>query len=274
MKPTDPHGRTRQVGMGYRREMHGWDMAQLDADFVEVVPENWLRRDRAPLHALRAMGKPVRLHGVSLNLGGSSPIATDFLRSVRALMDELQTPHYSDHLAASGDAHQLYDLFPVETTPAEARRVSGRIQQAQDTLGCRIAVENATWYTNRGTMAEPEFIAEVVARADCLLLLDLNNVVVNHKNHGRDTLNDFVARLDLSRVSYLHVAGHEFDARWGMYIDTHSKPVEPATRQMAHWLQDRCGLDVLLEWDNDVPGPKVFNQEIAWLRHSSTTCAA
>ncbi len=274
MKHADPQGRARQVGIGYRREMHGWDMSQLDADFVEAVPENWLRRDRAPLHALRTLGKPVRLHGVSLNLGGTSCIDPAWVRSVRALMDELQTPFYSDHLAASGDAHQLYDLFPVETTLAEVRRVSARIQQVQDLLGCRIAVENATWYTNRGTMAEPDFISEIVARADCHLLLDLNNVVVNHKNHGVHTLEDFVSRLDLKRVSYLHVAGHEFDARLGMYLDTHSQPVEPATRQMAQRLSNACGLDVLLEWDNDVPAPQVFNQEIAWLRHSSTMCEA
>ena len=262
------------VGMGFRREMIDWDMSHLDADFFEVVPENWLRRDRAPLQALRAMGKPVRLHGVSLNLGGTSLIDAPFLRSVRALMDELHTSFYSDHLAASGDAHQLYDLFPVETTPAEVRRVSDRIRQAQDILGCRIAVENATWYTNRGTLSEPDFISAIVERADCQLLLDLNNVVVNHKNHGCNSLQDFVARLDLARVSYLHVAGHEFDARFGMYLDTHSQPVEPATRQMAQALRAHWQLDVLLEWDNDVPTPDVFNQEITWLRHSSTMCAA
>lgn len=268
------HRHSPLVGMGFRREMLDWDMSRLDADFFEVAPENWLRRDRAPLQALRAMGKPVRLHGVSLNLGGTSPLDAAFLRSVRALMDELDTYFYSDHLAASGDAHQLYDLFPVETTPAEVRRVSDRIRQAQDILGCRIAVENTTWYTNRGTLAEPEFISAIVEKADCLLLLDLNNVVVNHKNHGRHTLADFVAALDLARVSYLHVAGHEFDARLGMYLDTHSQPVEPATRHVAQQLRERWPLDVLLEWDNDVPAPAVLNREIAWLRHSSTMCAA
>lgn len=269
-----PHRHLPLVGMGFRREMLHWDMSRLDADFFEVAPENWLQRDRTPLQALRTMGKPVRLHGVSLNLGGTSPIDSTFLQAIRTLMDELQTPFYSDHLAASGDAHQLYDLFPVETSPAEVRRVSERIRQVQDMLGQRIAVENTTWYTNRGTLAEPEFIADIVDKADCLLLLDLNNIVVNHKNHGRDTLTDFVGRLDLTRVSYLHVAGHEFDARFGMYLDTHSQPVEPATRQMAQDLRARWDLDVLLEWDNDVPEPPVFNQEIAWLRHSSTMCAA
>jgi uncharacterized protein len=114
----------------------------------------------------------------------------------------------------------------------------------------------------------------VIERADCHLLLDLNNVVVNHKNHGIEPLDAFVAQLDLARVSYLHVAGHEFDPRFDMFIDTHSRPIEAQTAQMARKLQQTHGLDVLLEWDNDVPMPDVFNQEIACLRRSSSMCAA
>lgn len=258
------------IGLGWRREMADWDRHAVQADFFEVVPENWLRRDRAPLHALRATGRPVHLHGVSLNLGGQSPIDTPFLRDVGRLMDELGTPHYSDHLAASGDAHQLYDLFPIPFTADEVVRVADRIRAAQDVLGRRIAVENTTWYTNIGPIPEPDFLAAVAERADCQVLLDLNNIVVNHKNHGGLALDAFVQRVDLRRVSYLHVAGHEFDARFGLHIDTHSQPVEPGTRAMAQRLQAEAGLPVLLEWDNDVPSLEVINQELAWLRSTTT----
>lgn len=258
------------IGLGWRREMADWDRHAVQADFFEVVPENWLRRDRAPLHALRATGRPVHLHGVSLNLGGQSPIDTPFLRDVGRLMDELGTPHYSDHLAASGDAHQLYDLFPIPFTADEVMRVADRIRAAQDVLGRRIAVENTTWYTNIGPIPEPDFLAAVAERADCQVLLDLNNIVVNHKNHGGLALDAFVQRVDLRRVSYLHVAGHEFDARFGLHIDTHSQPVEPGTRAMAQRLQAEAGLPVLLEWDNDVPSLDVINQELAWLRSTTT----
>lgn len=258
------------IGLGWRREMADWDRHAVQADFFEVVPENWLRRDRAPLHALRATGRPVHLHGVSLNLGGQSPIDTPFLRDVGRLMDELGTPHYSDHLAASGDAHQLYDLFPIPFTADEVVRVADRIRAAQDVLGRRIAVENTTWYTNIGPIHEPDFLAAVAERADCQVLLDLNNIVVNHKNHGGLALDAFVQRVDLRRVSYLHVAGHEFDARFGLHIDTHSQPVEPGTRAMAQRLQAEAGLPVLLEWDNDVPSLDVINQELAWLRSTTT----
>ena len=119
------------IGLGFRREMRDWDMAALGADFFEVAPENWLRRPREPLHRLRALGCPVFLHGVSLNLGGTSDICADFVRSVRDLLAELGSEHYSDHLAASGDAHQLYDLFPIPFTQAEARRVAARTRGAR-----------------------------------------------------------------------------------------------------------------------------------------------
>ncbi len=259
------------AGLGYRREMADWDMSAVEADFFEVAPENWVHRDRDPLHRLRASGRAVHLHGVSLNLGGTTPLNQAFLRAVRALMDELGTPYYSDHLAASGDAHQLYDLFPVPFTEAEACRVSDRIQCVQDVLGRRIAVENTTWYTNIGTMPEFAFLAQVVARADCSLLLDLNNIVVNHKNHGGQGLAAFVGEVDLARVSYLHVAGHEFDARFDLHIDTHSAPVEAPTADMARHLHRTHGLPILLEWDNDVPDLDTLNRELACLRPSTTT---
>lgn len=258
-------------GLGYRREMADWDMSAVQADFFEVVPENWIRRDRAPLHDLIASGRPIHLHGVSLNLGGTSPVDTAFLHALKGLIDDLGAQHYSDHLAASGDAHQLYDLFPIPFTVAEVQRVSDRIKQTQDVLGRRMAIENSTWYTNIGDMAEADFLAAIAERADCGILLDLNNITVNHKNHGGHDLDAFIARIDLNRVSYMHVAGHEFDARFGLYIDTHSQPVEPPTAAMARRLQQTHGIPVLLEWDNDLPDMATINRELACLQTPSTT---
>lgn len=254
------------IGLGYRREMRDWDIAALDADFFEVAPENWLRRSREPLHQLLALGRPVFLHGVSLNLGGTSEISADFVRGVRDLLAELGTDRYSDHLAASGDAHQLYDLFPIPFTLGEARRVAERISRVQDLLGQRMAIENSSWYTNVGEMSEPEFLMEVVRRADCRILLDLNNIDVNRKNHGGPDLDAYVAQVDFSRVSYMHVAGHEFDERFGMHVDTHSQPVEPHTARKARALHAAHGLPILLEWDNDIPDAATLNRELASLR--------
>ncbi|MGE5450499.1 MAG: DUF692 domain-containing protein [Acidobacteriota bacterium] len=262
------------AGLGYRRDMADWDLSALHADFFEVVAENWVHRDRSPLHRLIESGRPVQLHGVSLNLGGTSPIRPDFLRELRDLIDDLGATHYSDHLAASGDAHQLHDLFPIPFTVAEVARVSDRIRQVQDTLGRRIAVENSTWYTNIGDMPEADFLAAVAERADCQILLDINNIAVNHKNHGVSQgalgIEAFIARLDLGRVSYLHVAGHEYDERFGLYIDTHSEPVESQTVEAARRLHRQHGLPILLEWDNDLPDLHTLNRELSCLTSMTT----
>lgn len=258
------------LGLGFRREMADWNMSAIEADFFEVVSENWIRRDRAPLKELIASGRPVHLHGVSMNLGGPAPIDRGYLLSLRELADDLGARHVSDHLATSGDAHQLYDLFPIPFTVSEVARVADRIRGVQDVLGRRIAIENSTWYTNRCEMPEADFLAAVAERSDCHILLDLNNIVVNHKNHGGLDLSGFIARVDVNRVSYLHVAGHEFDERFGLHIDTHSEPVEAATAAMARQLHASLGLDILLEWDNDVPGPDRINQELRCLKPIST----
>lgn len=260
------------VGLGYRREMHNWDMSQVQAHFFEVVPENWINRDRAPLHALIQANHPVYLHGVSLNLGGHSPIAPEFLRHIRALMDELGCPYYSDHLASSGDAHQLYDLFPIPFTEAEIQRVSNRIDQVQQTLGAQIAIENSTWYTNVGPIPEPDFLNAIAHQANCRILLDLNNIHVNYKNHGLLDLPSFIAQVELPRVTYMHVAGHEFDPRFGLHVDTHSQGVEVETQRMARELSQHFKLPILLEWDNDLPSLERINKELACL-HSTTTFA-
>lgn len=259
------------AGLGYRREMADWDMATVSADFFEVAPENWIRRDRTPLYQLLDSGRPVKLHGVSLSLGGQSPLQHPFLKAVRELMDDLKAEYYSDHLAASGDAHQLYDLFPIPFTHKEVIRISDRIKEAQDVLGLRIAVENTTYYTNVGEMSEAEFLMQVVERADCNILLDINNIAVNHKNHQLTDVQHFLSQVDMQRVTYMHVAGHEFDARFGLYIDTHSERVEAETRQAALALHQQYQIPILLEWDNDIPSLATLNQELSCLKTSTVT---
>ena len=259
------------AGLGYRGEMADWDMAEVDADFFEIAPENWIRRDRTPLYRLLNAGRPVRLHGVSLSLGGQAPIQRDFVKSVRELMTDLNTAYYSDHLAASGDAHQLYDLFPIPFTDREVIRISDRIKEVQDILGQKIAVENTTYYTNVGEMSEVEFLMRVVEKADCHILLDINNIAINQKNHHRTELQDFLAQVDMCRVSYMHVAGHEFDERFNLYIDTHSQPVEHSTRQCALELHQQHDIPILLEWDNDIPSLSAINQELSCLKTSIFT---
>ncbi len=259
------------AGLGYRGEMADWDMSSVEADFFEVAPENWIKRDRSPLYKLLESGRPVRLHGVSLSIGGQAPIQQEFLMDVRELMKDLGTDYYSDHLAASGDAHQLYDLFPIPFTHSEMIRISDRIKQVQDILGLRIAIENTTYYTNIQEMNEVEFLMQVVERADCNILLDINNIAVNHKNHSLTDVHNFVSHVDMQRVTYMHVAGHEFDERFGLYIDTHSQTVEIQTREVALALLQQHHIPILLEWDNDIPALTTINQELKCLKTSIST---
>jgi uncharacterized protein (UPF0276 family) len=197
------------VGIGYRREMSLWNLSALGADFFEICPENWIHRDKTRLHEILSTGRDIRLHGVSLNLGGHTKMSVEFLVHVRNLMIDLKTDVYSDHLAASGDAHQLYELFPIPFTQVEVRRVSDRIKRVQDVLGLQIAIENATYYTNVGDMRESEFLSRVVEKSDCKILLDLNNIDVNWKNHHIETVEEYVSAIDIDRVTYMHVAGHD-----------------------------------------------------------------
>lgn len=264
------------IGLGYRREMADWDLSLSEADFFEIAPENWIRRDRSRLHSILSLGKDIRLHGVSLNLGGTAALSKDFLLQVRLLKEELGSHFYSDHLAASGDAHQLYDLFPIPFTAEEVRRVSERIRYAQDVLGCRLAIENTTYYTNIGEMTESQFLSEVVREADCHILLDINNICVNYKNHRCETIDQYLKNIDFSKVSYIHVAGHTFNEQFGMYIDTHSAGVEVETQITARFIAQHYQKDILLEWDNEVPSQQRLNEELQCLMQVPSTimCAA
>jgi uncharacterized protein len=251
------------LGIGFRREMADWDLESLPVDFYEVVPENWLRKSRQPLADLE---KPVHFHGVSLNLGGDGPLNTEMLDSIRDAMKEIGCTVYSDHLSSAGDAHQLYDLFPIPFTLAEAKRVADRIQQAQDILGFRMGVENAAYYTNVGDMSELDFIKEVIERADCLLHLDTNNLVCNYKNHGNkfcalNRVNDLLA---LPHTGYCHIAGNDWSEQFGLYWDTHGAWPEEACLD----LTVTTARDALLEFDNAIPEFNEFKEGLCKIRHS------
>lgn len=168
-------------------------------------------------------------HGLSLSLGGPGALDQTFLAKLRGFLDKHHCPLYSEHLSACSDAHgQLYDLLPLAFTESTVAHVATRIRQTQDTLGRRIAVENISYYATldagaEHAMREIDFINAVLDRADCLLLLDVNNIIVNATNHGYDP-KAFLRGLPGERVAYIHVAGH-FDEAQDLKIDTHGAAV-------------------------------------------------
>lgn len=221
------------AGLGLRRGLLGPLLAALPGgfDFLEAAPENWIGVG-GPLgdsFGELASRHPITCHGLSLSLGGPGPLDETFLAKLRRFLDQHRCPLYSEHLSACSDEHgQLYDLMPLAFTDASLDHVAARIRQSQDLLGRRIAVENISYYATLDAadpraMREIDFINAVLDKADCLLLLDVNNIVVNATNHGYDA-QAFLRALPGDRVACIHVAGH-FDEAEDLKIDTHGAAV-------------------------------------------------
>jgi len=247
------------VGLGLRRALLGPLRAAAPGgfDFLEVAPENWIGVGGALGNGFDELATrhPIVCHGLSLSLGGPGPLDGTFLGRLRRFLDRLRSPVYSEHLSACSDEHgQLYDLMPLPFTDAAVARVADRIRHVQDVLGRRIAVENISYYATlepRG-MTEIDFIRAVLDRADCDLLLDVNNIVVNATNHGYDAV-DFLHALPGERIAYIHVAGH-FDEAADLKIDTHGAPVsDPVWALLAAAYQAFGPRPTLLERDFNLP---------------------
>lgn len=266
------------AGLGLRRALLGPLRAAPDAtvDFVEVAPENWMGIGGTLGDAFDAVAErwPVVAHGLSLSLGGPAPLDETFLVRVRRFLDRYACPLYSEHLAASSDMQgQLYDLMPLPFNRAALAHVVARIRRTQDILGRRIAVENASYYaTLDGAMPEIDFVNEVLDRADCDLLLDVNNIVVNAANHGYDA-HAFLHALPGARIAYIHVAGHH-DEAGGLKIDTHGAPVGDPVWALLDEAYARFGpRPTLLERDFDLPPLDALVGELDLVRAAQSRAA-
>lgn len=217
------------AGLGLRRPLLG-PMRAAPAgsfDFLELAPENWIGVGGAYGEAFADLAAryPVVCHGLSLSVGGPAPLDETFLVKVRRFMETHRCPLYSEHLSACGDSRgQLYDLLPLPFSDDAVKHVAARIRRVQDILGQRIAIENISYYAAPfQQMREIDFVNAVLAEADCLMLLDVNNIIVNATNHGYDA-SAFLAALPGERVAYIHVAGH-YDEADDLKIDTHGSAV-------------------------------------------------
>ena len=217
------------AGLGFRREL----IEPLKAGvpeairFFELAPENWAGIGGKTARDLRHFSEryPFVCHGLSLSLGGPAPLDEALLRRIRSFMAEHGMTLYTEHLSWSGDDGHLYDLLPIPLTENAVKWTVDRISRAQDILGMRIGIENASYYVAppNAEMSEGEFISSIVRAADCLLHLDVNNIYVNSRNFGFEALA-FLDALPLDRTGYVHVAGH-FVEPDGLLIDTHGAGV-------------------------------------------------
>ena len=245
------------AGLGLRRGLINKLMANPpdEIDFMEVAPENWI-------HVGGRLGKkfrffteryPFLIHGLSLSIGAPSPLNEQLLHDIRDFMREHDIRFYSEHLSYCGDDGQLYDLMPIPFTEEAVRYVAGRIRRAQEIIGMRMAVENVSYYTPTDTsLSEAEFTKAVLEEADCDLLLDINNIVVNSINHRYDPL-EFMLAMPKERVRYFHLAGHYVEAE-DLRVDTHGDAVGDQAWELLARAYDHFGpVPTLLERDFNFP---------------------
>jgi uncharacterized protein (UPF0276 family) len=246
-------------GVGLRTE-HFPDVtsgaARGRVDFFEVISENFLVPGGRPLAVLEKVRQdfPVLLHGVSLSIGGSDRLNLEYLRQLRALADRFDPAWISDHLCwGSAGGKYAHDLLPLPFTEEALALVVHRVGQVQDLLNRRILLENVSSYlTFRGPqLAEWEFLAQVAERADCGILLDVNNVYVSARNHGFSA-RDYLEGIPVDRVAQIHLAGHQ--DRGSYLFDSHDGPVIDPVWQLYREAIERFGeVSTLIEWDAQLP---------------------
>jgi hypothetical protein len=278
-------GRPR-VGLGFRRELIPALKTRVpDAiDFFEIAPENWIDLGGATGRDLRAFTEryPFVCHGLSLSIGSPAPLDEVLLHKIRQFLDQHQILFYTEHLSYCSDDGHLYDLLPIPFTEEAVKYVATRVQRAQDILGQRIALENASFYLRAPIteMSEADFIRAVLTEADCDLHLDVNNVYVNSMNHGYDPV-EFIRAMPTERIVYMHMAGHHNEADH-IIIDTHGADVIDPVWSLLDQTYNMHGVaPTLLERDFNIPPLDELMREVEHIgliqsRHinASHVCAA
>jgi hypothetical protein len=254
-------------GLGLRPDHY---QAFLDApprgvDWLEVLSENYLVPGGKPLHYLDRIGAhyPLVMHGVSLSIGGCDPLDRDYLRALRALAERIEPRWVSDHLCWTGvDGRNLHDLLPLPYTEEALAHVAGRVRQVQDALGRRILLENVSSYLGytHSAMSEWAFLDALAREADCLILLDVNNIHVSAHNHHFDPLA-YLDGIDPARVWQIHLAGHSHAG--GLIIDTHDHAVpDPVWALYAEAIRRLGPVSTMIERDGDIPPLEVLVDEL------------
>lgn len=232
--------------------------------WLEVHSENYFA-DGGPILAtldrIRA-DYPLSLHGVGMSLGSIDPLDTEHLAKLKRLADRVEPSAISEHLCWSGiDGRHYNDLLPLPCTPEALAHVCARVAQIQEFLAREILVENVSSYYAfpESSMPEYEFVAAVAARTGCRLLVDVNNIYVNARNHGLDP-HAYLRAIPSHVVAEIHLAG--FDARGPLVIDTHGAPVAPEVWRLYEEAVERFGrVPTLIEWDTDIPALAVLERE-------------
>ena len=261
-------------GLGLRVEHYDAILGGQPAiDWLEVLSENYLVPGGRPLHYLMRFREryPLAMHGVSLSIGSTAPLDREYLRQLKALAERVQPAWISDHLCWTGVAgRNTHDLLPLPYTEEALDHVAARVCTVQDVLGRRILLENVSSYVTfrDSQLSEWQFLTEIATRADCLILLDVNNIYVSAVNHEFDPL-DYLNAIPVERVQQIHLAGHE---NHGDYlIDTHDSNVPDPVWQLYAAAVRRFGaVSTMIERDDRIPP---LEELCAELDAARTLCA-
>ena len=236
--------------------------------WIELLADNWLYNSSAIQDRLLPLVDtlPITLHGVGLSIGSSRSLDWQYLGKVKELINTCNCQWYSEHLSLSWIGEEFFpDLLPLTYTRETLKHVSQRIIQIQDFLKRPLLIENISSYNVHPTdiLTEAEFIKELCQISGCYLLLDINNLYVNHINLNRDAYTA-LATLPLEKVKQIHLGGHEQKSDY--LLDSHSRPIADEVWQLYRHTIDKIGaIPTLIEWDNDLPS---FNRLIQEKRHA------
>ncbi len=257
-------------GLGLRKEHYTTILDEQPAvDWFEILSENYLVDGGKPLYYLDRIREqyPMVMHGVSLSIGGTDPLNQDYLARLTALAKRVQPGWISDHLCWTGvHGTNLHDLMPLPYTEETVRHVAQRVSQVQDHLGQRILLENVSSYVafRDSEFTEWEFLREVAEQADCLILLDINNIHVSAFNHNFDPY-DYLAGIPAERVYQFHLAGHSYEG--DLIIDTHDHPIIDPVWELYSAAVRRFGyVSTMIERDDNIPPLADLLSELAQAR--------
>ncbi len=257
-------------GLGLRTQHYADFLARKrPLDWLEIITDNYLIDGGKPLAVLDTIRRdyPVAMHGVAMSIGASQGVDVPYLQRVKALADRIEPLWVSDHLCWTGPGpEQLHDLYPLPYTDESARHVIAQIRHAQDVLGRRLVLENVSSYVRyrQDSASEWQFLAHIAEEADCLLLVDVNNIYVSSVNHGFDPLT-YLQALPAHRVQQIHLAGHSDNG--DHIIDTHDYPVaQPVWDLYAQACQRFGAVAAMIERDDHIPPLADLLDELATAR--------
>lgn len=260
-------------GLGLRTEHYNAILeTKPQVDWFEALSENYMIPGGLPLNFLDRIRAdyPVVMHGVSLSIGSTEPFDDGYLKDLKNLADRIQPAWISDHLCWTGvHGQNIHDLLPLPYTEETARHVAERVSIVQDYLGRQILLENVSSYASYvdSTMSEWEFISLISEQADCLLLLDVNNIFVSSYNHQFNP-KAFIDGIPQHRVQQIHLAGHQNNGDY--IIDTHDAPVIDPVWDLYGYAISKIGeVSTMIERDDNIPELDVLVQELQIARRLS-----